>query len=232
MFFPPRLMALLEFLCHLLDAQTFGGEEHFKVEEHVGCFVEQAVVGSVRGFDYGFKRLFAHLLCHAVEPISEEGGRVRTFGHVAVALFYDVLEFREEKEGIDLILFTPTRVRSCVAGGTVGDNLHEEGVVVAIFGDADKFKVVAALFTFSPKALARTTEECDAPRFERLIVRFLVHIAKHEHVACRAVLDNCGNESALFFEIDHRKMRKKIFMQCSFENTNLTNFTNPAEYFC
>ena len=75
-FFPPRLMALLEFLCHLLDAQTFGGEKHFEVEEHVGCFVEQAVVGSVRGFDDGFKCLFAHLLCHAVEAISEEGGRV------------------------------------------------------------------------------------------------------------------------------------------------------------
>ena len=76
MLFPPWLMALLEFLCHLLDAQTFGGEEHFEVEEHVGCFVEQAVVGSVRGFDYGFKCLFAHLLSHAVEPISEKGGRV------------------------------------------------------------------------------------------------------------------------------------------------------------
>lgn len=75
-FFPPWLMALLEFLCHLLDTQTFGGEKHFEVEEHVGCFVEQAVVSSISGFDDGFKRLFAHLLCHAVEAISEEGGGV------------------------------------------------------------------------------------------------------------------------------------------------------------
>ena len=209
MLFPPWLMAFLEFLSHLLDAQTFGGEQHFEVEEHVGCFVEQAVVGAVRGFDYGFKRLFAHLLCHAVEPISEEGGRVRAFGHIAVALFHDILKFREEEEGIALVLFTPTRVRSCVAGRSVGNNLYEEGVVVAIFGNADEFKVVAALFTLCPQALARTTEECNAPRLERFIVRFLVHIAKHEHVACRAVLDNSRNESALFFKIDHREMRKE-----------------------
>ena len=72
------------------------------MEEHVGCFVEQAVVCSVSGFDDGFKRLFAHLLCHAVESISEEGGGVRTFGHIAVALLHDVLKFREEKEGVAL----------------------------------------------------------------------------------------------------------------------------------
>ena len=92
MFFPPWLMALLEFLSHLLDTQTFGGEKHFEVEEHVGCFVEQAVVGSVRGFDYGFKRLFAHLLCHAVESVSEKGGRIRAFGHITMALLHYILE--------------------------------------------------------------------------------------------------------------------------------------------
>ena len=83
---------------------------------HIRCFVYQSVVGAIGCLNYSLYCLFAYLLCHAVEAISEEGGRVRAFGHIAVALFHDVLKFREEKEGVALVLFTPTRVRSCVAG--------------------------------------------------------------------------------------------------------------------
>ena len=76
MLLPSWQVTFLKLGCHLLDAETFGGEQDEEVVEHVGTFIDHAFVGAVAGFDDQLEGFFAHFLRHTVEAVAEEAGRI------------------------------------------------------------------------------------------------------------------------------------------------------------
>ena len=71
--------------------------------QQITCLVNQVISGAVSGLDNSFKRFFANLLSNFVNAVLEKFGGVAAFGHLLMALVDEVLQFREEKQGILLM---------------------------------------------------------------------------------------------------------------------------------
>ncbi len=76
MFLPARIVPFYQIFGHLLDAHAIRRQQHNEVVQHVRTLLDEALVGSVDGFDDGLQRFFSYLLRHAVQSVPEKAGRV------------------------------------------------------------------------------------------------------------------------------------------------------------
>ena len=97
MFLPSRVVSLTQFSGHVLYTQSLVCEQDYEVVQHVRPFVHQTLVGAVGGFYDQFERLFSHLLCHAVQSVTEEACGVTAFRHFLMTLFDEVAQFAEKE---------------------------------------------------------------------------------------------------------------------------------------
>jgi hypothetical protein len=77
---------------------------------------------------------------------------------------------------------------------------------------------VAAGFTFLPKLIARAAEEYDFARALRFRQRRRIHEAEHEDVAGAVILNDRGNETACFVEVDVHGFQVRAPRKSSAEN--------------
>ena len=85
--------------------------------------------------------------------------------------------------------------------GSLGVDLEEEGVLVAVGGDAFDDEAMAGAFAFEPELLARAAIEGGIPRFKGFVEGFLVHEADHEDATGGVVLNDGGNQAVRFIEV-------------------------------
>ena len=111
--------------------------------KHVRTFVNEVLIRAVGGFDNGFERFLTEFLGHLVHAFFEEACRIGAFGHFLMAFVDEVLQEREEENGVLLVFFTPAGVRTQMAGGTVRMGFDQQGIVVAIAFDADQVQEIA-----------------------------------------------------------------------------------------
>ena len=118
-----------------------------------------------------------------------------------MTLVDEVLQLLEEEQRIALIVLSPAGVGTLVTGRPVGDGLHQQGVVVAVYGHAYQIKEVAAGLTLRPEAVTAPAPEGDLPGEHRLVEGLFVHIAEHQHVLGVGILDDCRHQPAAFLKI-------------------------------
>ena len=86
--------------------------------------------------------------------------------------------------------------------GTDRLRLDEQGVRIAIGRDRLHHQAVAGAFALDPQLLARAAEERDVPRSKSFVEGLLVHVAHHQNALCLVILDDRGDQSVLFIEVE------------------------------
>ena len=92
-------------------------------------------------------------------------------------------------------IFGETGARAGVADRPGRNGFHKNCVAVAVKRGADKRKMIAGALTLRPKPLFRAAEKRHQPLLNGGIGGIPVHIAKHQHLACRSILDNCRQQA-------------------------------------
>ena len=140
---PFRVVSHLELFYYILDSQALAGEQYDEVVEQVGTLVDELVIGAVGSFDNRLNSFFSNLLRHLVHAFLEEAGGVATLRHLLVALVDEVLQLCEEEDWVQRILLSPAGIGAFVAGRTIWMNLYQEGIVVAVYLNADQIEEVS-----------------------------------------------------------------------------------------
>lgn len=87
----------------------------------------------------------------------------------------------------------------CMAGRTIGNDLHDEGVRIAVHEDLFYMLEVGRFFSFVPELLSASGEEPGLSCLDGFLQGFLIHISHHEDLAASGVLHN-GRHKAFFIE--------------------------------
>jgi len=190
-------VAAFEFIADILGGDAeFDHENHYVIGE-VGDFVDGFFL-AVFGADDDLGGFLADLLQDFVEALLEEVGGIAALGEEAFAAL---------KEGIEAVHFEfiaflgreefimEAGFLAGMAGGAVGIDLEDEGVLIAVGGDGIHVQVVSAGFALEPEALAGSGIEAGELLFEGDFQAFAVHIGKGKHLSCGAVLNDCGNQA-------------------------------------
>src|ERR1035441_4433444 len=86
--------------------------------------------------------------------------------------------------------------------GTLGFDLEEHGIAVAIGGDLLDYEAMAGAFALEPEFAAGAAPEGGKTGFDGFVEGFLVHVADHEDATGGKVLDDGGDEAVRLFEIE------------------------------
>ena len=78
----------------------------------------------------------------------------------------------------------------CMAGGAIGNDLHDEGVCIAVYEDFLYVLEVGRFFALVPELLAASGEEPGLACLDGFLEGFLIHISHHEDLAASGVLHN------------------------------------------
>ena len=97
MLVPVRVVAHLQFACEVFYAQAFAGEKNDEMVYHVRTLIDETFVGAVACLYHSLKCLFANLLCHAVQSVTEEACGVTAFRHFLMTLFDEVAQLAEKE---------------------------------------------------------------------------------------------------------------------------------------
>lgn len=79
---------------------------------------------------------------------------------------------------------------------------EEQGIGVAVNADVAKFEEVSAGFALFPEPITRTREEDNFAGAQRFRERGAVHEAEHQDFSVGSVLDDRGNKSICFGEVE------------------------------
>ena len=150
MFLPARIVAYHQFLSHVLNAQSLGGQQHDEVINHVRAFIDEALVCTVHRFDDRFQSFFAHFLCHAVQTVLEQTGGVRAFRHFAVSFLDEILQLGEEQQRVHPVLFAPAGVGAGVAYRAHRVYTDEQCVLIAVVFNGNYVQEVSAFLSLGP----------------------------------------------------------------------------------
>ena len=184
-------MPVAKFLLHVLDAHAHLFHQHEEVVHEVAGFILEAVLLAAHGFDDGFDRLLANLLCYFLHALDEKAGGVGVVGHLLMPFLNDVREPSHEALALGSVEAGSGAPVASGAGGVGGD---EQRVAVAVFVCVDHGEEVAARLAFRPERLAGAAEEGHFPRRHGFLESFLVHISEHQHPQCRCVLNDDGKQ--------------------------------------
>ena len=77
-----------------------------------------------------------------------------------------------------------------MAGGAIGNDLHDEGVCIAVYEDFLYVLEVGRFFALVPELLAASGEEPGLACLDGFLEGFLIHVRHHEDLAASGVLHN------------------------------------------
>lgn len=86
-----------------------------------------------------------------------------------------------------------------MAGRAIGNDLHDEGVRIAVHEYLLYMLEVGRFFSFVPELLTASGEEPGLSCLDGFLQGFLIHISHHEDLAASGVLHN-GRHKAFFIE--------------------------------
>lgn len=118
-----------------------------------------------------------------------------------MALADEVLRLDEKADGVHFILLCPARVGAEMTYRTVRVNFDKQGVVVAVFFEADEVKVVARRLALGPPDTGEYGSRGHQLSAESLLISFLVHEAQHEDLAGYGVLYDGWHEAVHLVEV-------------------------------
>ena len=87
----------------------------------------------------------------------------------------------------------------CMAGRAIGNDLHDEGIRIAVHEDLFYMLEVGGFFSFVPELLTASGEKPGLSCLDGFLQGFLIHISHHEDLAASGVLHN-GRHKAFFIE--------------------------------
>lgn len=77
-----------------------------------------------------------------------------------------------------------------MAGRAIGNDLHDEGIRIAVHEDLLYMLEVGRFFSFMPELLSASGEEPGLACLDGFLEGFLIHIGHHEDLAASGVLHN------------------------------------------
>ena len=82
-------------------------------------------------------------------------------------------------------------------------NLNQQCVIVTIGFDRNHIQEITALLSFGPETILGTAEKSYFPGLYCLVISFLIHKTKHQHLTSVIVLYDSGNKPIHFIKIQH-----------------------------
>lgn len=189
------LVAFFEFTHDVIeiDAGVFPHDEEM-IEEVAGLIDDFFFVLVLVGDD-DFRGFFADLLVDLVFAFALQIVRIGLILRMGAAVFDFFKEGVKDGETACFFLILPLGEASeeaggvvCMAGGAIGNDLHDEGVCIAVYEDFLYVLEVGRFFALVPELLAASGEEPCLACLDGFLEGFLIHVRHHEDLAASGVL--------------------------------------------
>ena len=187
-----------------VDARVF--PHHKQVIEEVTGLVDDLFFVLMLVGDDDFRGFFADLLVDLVFAFALQVIGVRLILRMGAAVF-DLCKksMKDRKASCSFYIFPLCKVSEeaggmiRMAGRAIGNDLHDEGVCIAVHEDLLYMLEVGRFFAFVPELLTASGEEPGLSRLDGFLQGLLIHISHHEDLAASGVLHN-GRHKAFFIK--------------------------------
>lgn len=196
------LVAFFEFTHDVIeiDAGIFPHDE--EMIEKVAGLIDDFFFVLVLVGDDDFGGFFTDLLIDLVFAFALQIVRIGLILRMGAAVFDFFKEGVKDGETTCFFLILPLGEASeeagrlvCMAGGAIGNDLHDEGVCIAVYENFLYVLEVGGFFALVPELLAASGEEPGLSCLDGFLEGFLIHVRHHEDLAASGVLDDGGHEA-------------------------------------
>ena len=188
-------VAFFEFTHDVIEINARVLPHHKQMIEKVTGLVDDLFFVLMLVGDDDFGDFFADLLVDLVFAFALQIVRIGLILRMGAAVFDFFKEGVKDVETACFFLILPLGEASeeaggvvCMAGGAIGNDLHDEGVCIAVYENFLYVLEVGGFFSFVPKLLAASGKEPGLACLDGFLEGFLIHVRHHEDFAASGVL--------------------------------------------